>query len=194
MDNSDSSDSKKRLFIAIPVHPPETTLQSIFRCRSLLKHIPVRWVIPENYHLTLAFLGDTDSFYLNAMNLGLREIAAKQSPFSLDWHQTGFFQSAGTPRVIWIAPSPQEALTGLRSDVSIFLKELGVLPSPGRFSAHLTLGRIPHSRRAEKRELQDALTNIVGFRHQVNSFVLMESTLTPQGAVYTELEKFGLKG
>src|SRR5881296_2667062 len=61
----------------------------------------VKWVEPENIHLTLNFLGDVDEREVYAVCKTVQEIVAGRPAFEISVAGFGGFPNANRPRVIW---------------------------------------------------------------------------------------------
>lgn len=93
-----------RAFIA--VHLPDAVKDVLSKTsRTLADQIPtgaVRWVRPEQMHLTLFSLGDTAVTRLPAVQQAMDGTAGHFSPFNLYTNDVGCFPNARQPRVIWV--------------------------------------------------------------------------------------------
>ncbi len=181
-----------RSFIAI--HLSEETQQKIDRIIQQLEQkidAPVRWVRPQNIHLTLKFLGDVSPSNLEHLENILQAEADELQPFEFSIGGLGAFPNPRHPRVIWIGVQAPEALYNLQSHIETETHKLGYASEERKFSPHLTLGRV--SRNAspiEVRELSDVLNTMkVGQIDTVHvqDIHLFRSDLKPGGAVYTSL-------
>jgi 2'-5' RNA ligase len=92
---------------------------------------------PEQWHITLAFLGDVDN--PEGLYGGLRAAAARTSPFAVHLAGGGAFTRA---RVVWVGVGGDvEALGGLATDVQAACREAGIRLDAHRFRPHVTVGR-----------------------------------------------------
>src|SRR5262245_63960024 len=62
----------------------------------------VKWVEPENLHVTLLFLGEVDDRDLSAVCRAVADCAQKQAPFPMSVETAGCFPSPRRPRVLWV--------------------------------------------------------------------------------------------
>jgi 2'-5' RNA ligase len=94
-----------RLFIALPL-PHEVEIE-LDRLLTVLrpKGPEVKWVPPNNIHLTVKFLGDTEEKLVDKIKVALDEVAAGYQPFDTTIDQIGGFPNLNRPRVIWIGGS-----------------------------------------------------------------------------------------
>ena len=155
-----------RLFVA--VWPPEEVVEHV---RSLRRKDQrgVRFVPPENWHITLRFLGE----------VGEREVTT-----ALDERERG-----GSPTVARLGPAvdvlgeralviPVAGLDELARSIERATKHLGEPPGK-RFVGHLTLARCARGAR-----LPAALGSLFADEFPVEEFALVESRLQPTGARY----------
>ena len=142
----------------------------------------VRWVPPENIHLTLRFLGDTKEGQVAALRSGLDEIADDESPFALQLDHTGAFPNLRRPRVIWVGlVDAEERLPPLQRLVERLVRSLGWERERGKtkYSPHVTLGRVrPRSRPPG----EEWFTRPPASRFTVEGLSLLRSELRQSGA------------
>jgi len=185
-----------RLFVA--VDPPESVKDLIRELQSSLKSgvAGVSWARGEGFHCTLKFLGEVPDARLDALVRALQGVAAA-APFTLSVRRLGVFPGWSNPRVIWVGLEPARPdLDRLRATVESTLQPLGFPPEEKSFHPHLTLGRVkdrfglgqlPQRLRAASE--QTALGTF-----PVDRFILFQSVLRPDGAVYNALHQFQLGG
>ncbi len=184
-----------RTFVALELD--EDCREGLVRAIGALKRVAsgVRWVKPDSLHVTLKFIGDIKSTDLPDAIDCLQDAAAAVEPFTMSVGGLSGFPPRGTPRVIHVgAEGPGDVFRRLHAAVDGALaEELGVSPDNRRYIPHVTLGRV--KRRGECPSLQtmrEALEDDDFGQVLVDSFVLMESDLRPDGAVYTVLHRFPL--
>ncbi len=146
----------------------------------------VTWVPEENLHVTLNFLGEVDQTNLPRLQSAAEQLLAELSPFTWQLDRLGCFPRPERPRVIWAGAQrePQE-IQVLHADLETQLQLLGYPPERGRFTTHVTLGRVKE-RGPGQAQIAPELERVPAFAYRVNScgLTLMESRLTPAGAVY----------
>jgi 2'-5' RNA ligase len=144
----------------------------------------VRWVRPELMHITLRFLGDTESDHLPAVYAAMEKATADIPAFAMTLTELGCFPNARRPRVIWAGLQDNSGhMATLHAALDAALAPLGWEPETKPFRPHLTLGRVkgnprdladlPWGRSLEPRVLS------------VGALRLIESQLRPSGPVYT---------
>jgi 2'-5' RNA ligase len=149
----------------------------------------VRWVPPDNLHLTLKFLGEFSPDELALVRAGLDEAVAGAAPFTLVLHGLGAYPGLARPRVFWVGVAEGAKETqALQSRVETALAERGFEREARPYTPHLTIGRV-----GNPRGLEPLRTAIVKDAHRrfgalpVSALTLMRSDLSPAGARYTEL-------
>ena len=153
-----------RLFYGIPIKDNEI-LKKLRK--ELKKCVEGRFVIPENYHITLRFIGEVES-----PNQYIRELNKVEfRRFNLKFKKLGAFPSIENPRVIWL---------GCEGEFFWFKSII-----PEEFVPHLTLVRV--KKIIDKNYLKDLFNKSFEFSQEVEEVVLYKSTLTPNGSIYEKL-------
>ena len=98
-----------------------------------------RWIDPENYHMTLRFLGDVDGTTARDFAHSLGDIAA--SPFELRLDALGSF-GGRKPRAIFAAVAPSNALELLQRAHERAARAAGLLLEPRNYTPHVTVARL----------------------------------------------------
>jgi 2'-5' RNA ligase len=179
-----------RLFAAVdvPQRAKEAVVGAIGPWRERLPR--GRWVRPENWHVTVKFLGRTWPRLVDWVGDQLAEAAATIRPFRLGLGGLGAFPSPRRARVLWVGlEDPERSLRALAAAVEQRLAR-EFPPEKRPFSAHLTVARfdppmpVPGDR--------DALagTRVVAAPFRVGHLTLYRSHLSPRGARYEPLERF----
>ena len=124
-----------RLFTALEV-PRSTTV-----AMSLLKGgLPgARWIEPENYHITLRFIGDVDDRVADDLCDDFAQI--DRSAVQIQFEGLGLFGSK-VPRSLYARIKPNSALTALQSDIDRRILRHNVPADMRKFTPHVTLARL----------------------------------------------------
>jgi 2'-5' RNA ligase len=187
-----------RLFIALPV--PDDIKEKL-RCaqaeiRSGLRADPVRWVRPEQIHLTLKFLGNVPVARTDELVESVRAACISVEPLQLTAGKIGFFPNAHQPRVIWADIAGEtELLERLQSQIERATSTFADAQKDHRFSAHLTIGRIKEIRPADARALEQAaseFTETVFGNWTAATVEIMRSELASDGSRYTRIAEIPL--
>ena len=174
-----------RLFVAI--RPPEMITDLLL---DLMEGISgARWQDEEQLHLTLRFIGEVDRHVAADVHAALG--ALHHPAFDLALSGTGMFDRRGVPSILWAGVSPQEPVRTLHKKIDHAMGRVGLEPERRSFHPHITLARLGRGAGA----VDSFLDKSGGFPSpgfRVNSFGLYESRLTPNGAIYSELEIYPL--
>ena len=187
-------EDKLRLFIAIEL--PSNIIDGLRNVQEELKDKSNKpsWAKPENIHLTLKFLGDTETGKIESMVNILEGIAGKSFSFEISVKGVGTFPAAGNPRVIWVGIEENKDMLQLYNNIEEGLATLGFEKERRDFKPHLTLGRIKFLN--DRAGLKRGLEKVAGLnlaRFAVAGFALFKSTLTPEGAIHTKLKEYTLQ-
>ncbi len=167
-----------RLFLAIAL--PEALRA---RLAELGRGLPgVRWLAPENLHLTLRFIGEVDRSLAEELDAALGQIRAPG--FSLTLAGVGCFGAGKKIRSIWVGVETNPDLLRLQTEIERTLRRAEVPPEGRKFKPHVTLARL---KRHPGANLQDFLAQHALYRgasFQVEDFVLFSSFLSQAGAIY----------
>lgn len=154
----------------------------------------VRWVGPEQMHLTLHFFGDIPNERLAVIDEVVAPLCARRAPLRLAVRGAGSFGSSGAVRVLWAGLGEESGdLRSFQSELENGLGSAGFAREERPFSPHLTLGRAREPRRDPG--LQEQLAREVSFdagAFEVDHLTLFSSQLTPGGAVYAVVKKWRL--
>jgi 2'-5' RNA ligase len=177
-----------RAFIAIDL-PPAVKEALGGAARALGERVErgvVRWVRPEQMHLTLRFLGETPLDRLPAVRQAMDAAAGGRAPFELRLDGVGCFPNRNRPRVVWVGLAAADGgesapLLALKAALDEALAPVGRPPEDRPFTAHLTLGRVKDERGARG---IDWTADVPGLEIPVTALHLIESQLKPDGPVY----------
>ena len=157
----------------------------------LIKYdVDIKWLILENLHLTLKFLGNTPDVLLPKIKESLLNIVASYEPFYIKICRTGVFPNRKYPRVIWVGVEDSEILMKLERDIENSMEFLGYQKEDKEFKPHLTLGRV----RSQKgivhivNELDHFKGKDFGIIY-IDRIKLMKSELKPKGPEYSCLHE-----
>lgn len=155
----------------------------------------VKWVPPENYHVTLKFLGDVRRDKLSHVQSAIDEVARKLPAFDMTISGMGVFPTPRRPRVVWVGiEDGRDRLVELATAVEARLVEAGYEKEEKPFRSHITIGRVREGNKPVP-GLVEGLSEInssgLGVQ-RVASVALMQSVLQPGGPIYTPLSEHKL--
>lgn len=152
----------------------------------------MKWAKPDQAHVTLVFLGDTDEARVPPVIEAVgRDIDA--APFDMHLAGVGVFPSQGAPRVLWVGVSAgAPALIELQRELARRVTAVGLEIEARDFHPHLTLGRWRSSRASDRtRALAAARTETLA-RIRVACATLYLSRASSSGQTYTPLARANL--
>ncbi|MDQ2079200.1 RNA 2',3'-cyclic phosphodiesterase [Xanthobacteraceae bacterium Astr-EGSB] len=166
-----------RLFTALEI-PPEVG-QSLAMLRGGLPG--ARWIEPEDYHLTLRFIGDIDDAMARDITSLLGQV--RRTAFSLDLDGLGSFGGRRPRAVVATAPAVA-ALTELQAEHERLMQRVGLAAEGRKFTPHVTLARL---RESTSRQVADYLALRQPYRSAafpVSRFVLYSARASVGGGPY----------
>jgi len=187
-----------RLFIAADLTPEirEALASTLDQLKARLTRLPVRWILPDHWHLTLRFLGETPVVGLDEMARRLDAACRLLPAFDVRLTRLGCFPDFVRPRVLWVGLEENHHLVQLHEAVQTATAPWGdPRPEPARagtqdrkpFVPHLTLGRInelpPGPLKRVGRQLEQSDLTTSG-PWQIDHVSVMESQLGPRGPQY----------
>lgn len=155
-----------------------------------------KWYAPEEYHVTLKFLGDLPDSAQPELIASALLVAALTAPFEVGLTGTGAFPSLARPRVIWAGVRAAPPLTALAARLEDALAAGGYPPDRRPSRPHVTVARCRPARAAEEWPVPSE--RLFPF-WRVARFVLMR-TLPPESrangtkARYNTVHTFPLAG
>jgi 2'-5' RNA ligase len=103
----------------------------------------LRWSLPEQWHLTLAFLPEVADRHTDELHERLARVARRRRPMWLRLAGAGAFPNAGQAKVLWAGVEHDgEELMRLAGGVRAAGAKSGIEVGGGRFHPHLTLARL----------------------------------------------------
>jgi RNA 2',3'-cyclic 3'-phosphodiesterase len=176
----------RRVFVAAPAGRELAEAAEEFR--RLHAGLKVRWVKPENLHLTM--VPPWQCLDVDSVCRTLCEVAICQPPFDVTFEQVSFGPDKRSPRLIWATGKAPAAMP----EFARRLHAASGAPGEPRqsFLLHLTIARFnSHDFKAmEPFKLREP----VAWPGTLDTLCLYESILKPDGAEYLELCRVGLAG
>ena len=195
---SDTRPERYRLFIAIAL--PEDVRRAIEKAqgelRAALPSTSVRWTRPEQFHLTMRFLGSVDAQQLDGLNDAMRRACAGSGDLQLRAARIGVFPGARRPRVVWTGVDDRDArLTALQRSIEAATAPFTDEPPQETFTGHITLARCRDIERSEASKLSTLVDRMAGRSFgewTATSVDVMRSVTAPTGARYTTIAEISL--
>ena len=175
-----------RLFVGIPL--PDDVRARLAGLRGGLKG--ARWVVPENLHLSLRFIGEVAGGEDKDIAHALQTVSA--TAFDIRLTGLGAFDRRGRVHAIWAGVEKPDALARLRDSVESALVRSGLDPEHRKFKPHVTLARMKNCSASEVSRYLEAHNGFSAGSFDVGCFTLFRSHLGHGGAHYEALADYGL--
>ena len=140
-----------------------------------------RWIDPENYHLTLRFIGDVDDDVAHEVTWMLGRVRRRDFKLRLD----GLSSFGGRkPRAVVAAVAPSAEVMELQAEHERLMQRVGLEPEGRKYTPHVTLARL---RDSSSSDVAEYLSARAAFRSQpftVSRFVLFSARSSVGGGPY----------
>ena len=176
-----------RLFTAIEL-PPEIAM-SLSMLRGGLPG--ARWIDPENYHITLRFIGDIDGPTADEIAVALSRV--ERRPLRLRLLGLDAF-GGNKPHALFAGVEANAALNELQGEHERILQRIGLRPEGRRYIPHVTLARLRGARGADIANYLSLRGNFSTEPFSVERFVLFSSKASVGGGPYIAEETYALSG
>jgi 2'-5' RNA ligase len=186
-----------RLFLAIPL--PDDVRAELRRLQlklqPLLPSRAVRWTNPQQFHLTLRFLGSVPAADTDALSRAVRAVCDAAPPMRLCAEGAGFFPDSRSPRVLWVdIKSVDGRLMEFQRQLESAVQTFAEKEETKKFTAHVTLARLEELRAREMEKLTAAVAVGKTFGEWTATEVqLIKSLLQPSGALHAIVDAFKTK-
>ena len=157
--------------------------------------VDVTWCKRDQFHLTLAFLGEVSPAILPHVTAAAERVCAALPHFVCRARDFGYFGTKRNPKTLWAGVEPTPELALLHDGLWLELKKFGYENPEQEFQPHITLGRCREAARNHPVVKAMAADTDASFGEwEVSRVTLYESRLTPHGAVYRTLSHVALSG
>ena len=157
----------------------------------------VKWVEPQNLHVTLKFLGDVDSPEIDHVCRAVEQAVADAPPFEFELRGAGAFPDTRRPRTVWLGIGQgSHQIVALNERIEPPLAKLGFRKEARRFQPHLTIGRVRRGGPvvAELGRLIAEHDDLEIGRSHVREAIVFSSQLDRSGPTYEALARAPLGG
>lgn len=151
----------------------------------------LKWVLPQNLHLTIKFLGDIPEENIDLIKHLISTSIQGIQTFKISVEGLGMYPNQHTPRVVWLGIKDHHSLSAIHKAVDQTLVTANIEGDRRGFSPHLTVARI---RRKTDRDMAEEIGKTLSqFKVEslgtcfVDKVCLYKSVLTPEGPIYTAL-------
>jgi 2'-5' RNA ligase len=184
----------KRVFLAIPCDGGTLVTEAINQLKSSLSDYRIRWISTGDLHLTLFFFGQISVQQVSVIQDTLFATKDNLQSFSFAINATGIFYSERNPRVLWLGVEKSDNLIALKNEIDQALASIGFFADKQPFAPHITIGRFA-SRQIVTPQLVNTINRMKNMKPivcEVQSVILYESILSPDGSQYKPIEIFRL--
>jgi 2'-5' RNA ligase len=181
-----------RSFIALPLLPELQQKMASIQSDLRESGADVKWDSLEKFHITLKFLGDTNSETTNLLTEQLKKAIGHIHSFDVVFEGVGGFPNIERPRVVWIGTRPNDDVQKLQKLVEQTCIPFGFSREDRQFHAHVTLGRVKGSRGLDRLTARLKSVTFGPSIARCTEITLMRSELKPTGSVYTLLHTIPL--
>ncbi len=183
---------KIRTFIALDI--PDPAISEMLRIRdfNLGGDARVRWESKDKLHITLKFLGETDSDKIQNYSNALEDLLVNHKSMNLSFKEFGLFKRGEELKILWAGLKKNDELTDLALQIDNLFCTFGFEKEKRKFKPHITLLRFRGN------EDQKKIVSLTGLKLPAIDFVsdtvtFYESKLTGGGSVYRSIKKIYLK-
>ena len=181
-----------RLFIALEI--PDFALDKVISIRDSVyeSNRPVFWEPKNKLHVTLKFLGDTDTSHIESIISIMEDISKKYSLIEAEFYKFGLFYRNRQPVILWLGIKKNLALQELFLELDNRISLLGFRKDDREFTPHLTIVRLK-GREDLKKIYKFIKCPDLALKFNFCKFTLFQSILKPTGSEYEEIKSFLLK-
>lgn len=148
----------------------------------------LRFLPPQNLHLTLYFIGNVPQQELSQIKQKLTRVAERHQPFTLQFERTEPGPKPRHPRLIWARFAPHSAFEALSWELTEELAEHP--PAKQKSIPHITLARFRKDTPPPKQ--LPAISSEKPLELPVQELALWESVLGSPHPTYSVLERYPL--
>lgn len=182
-----------RTFIAAEI-PVTTEIKNLITdLQKNLKGVELKYTNLNNYHITLAFLGETTENQIKSVCKELSSIRPINQQIEISVAGLGVFKDGQHPSVLWLGLKPNRVLEELHRTINQIVESLGFKIDHRPFAPHLTVGRV------KKADSDHNLSYFISHYEKcefakilIPGVVYFQSQLTSQGPIYKPIQKFKL--
>lgn len=176
-----------RLFIAFPLE--KTFCSSLYqKVLPLQKTLKANWVVPQNYHITIQFLGEVEPNMVNVIDRKLEEIPSQPLSILCKFTSVSYFPNPNRPKALVVSIEKNLSMDLISKKIHDKMKEID-FPITSPFIPHLTLARFKNNFGS------GGLIPVVPVSQfqEISQFALIHSVLSSEGATYQEIKIYSIK-
>ncbi len=184
----------KRLFIAAPIKANQQLNEIRVKLITSLQNEAIAWTNFEQIHITFKFIGETPKSKIDSIIKSLETSTQNTKALDITLKHIGIFGSSYNPKVIWAGIEEKKETLNIYNQIQQELTKIQIFSTRENFVPHITLGRI--KKPIQKHFFQNTINqwdNVFLGNSKIDSIVLFESILRPNGAVHKPLKTIKLK-
>ena len=160
----------------------------------LKKHsLKGRWVNPQNFHLTVKFLGETSEETVKNLDEILNQLHKEYKQYNFSLGNLDFFKGKESLRVVWLGlVGDITELSMMSKDLNEKVNTLGYEIEKRKFRPHITLGR-DVILDTELNNFNEELDDLLKYDLKLDKISLMKSEVIENRRVYTSIISYKLK-
>ena len=166
-----------RLFTGLDI--PQSVAEGLMSIRGGLSG--ARWITPDNYHITLRFIGDIDDGTAHDIYAILGRVTRAPIPLTIE----GITVFGGDrPRALVAKIAPTSALMELQSEHERLMRRIGLPPEPRKYTPHITLARLRDTSPFELANFLSVIGHVPSMRFVADAFNVYSSRSSTGGGLY----------
>jgi 2'-5' RNA ligase len=186
-----AEDAMPRLFTALEISREAAFSLSLLKGGLIGPKGSVRWIDPENYHITLRFIGDVEGHVADEIVHALDRIDREQFNLRL----SGIDAFGGKkPHSLYAGVAPSADLLALQAEMERICQRLRLPADPRKFTPHVTLARLKGLPDMHIARYLSERGHFSTPPFTVSRFVLMSSKESTGGGPYVTEEIWPLHG
>jgi 2'-5' RNA ligase len=153
--------------------------------------VDTRLTPPEDFHITLCFIGNVDAAAASTVDEALSGIRAGR--FSLTVKGTGYFSGGRGPSHLWAGLAPSDGLQRLKEKIDHALEKHQVpFEKRGKYTPHITIARLKHGAEEKAAAFMQQHNLFAAEPFDVDDFILYRSHPGEEGPRYEEIGVYPL--
>ena len=174
-----------RLFTALEIPPDVRSAISAER-----GGLPgARWIDPENYHMTLRFIGDVDDALARDIASVLGQV--RRSGFEMRFNGLSSF-GGRKPRAVVASAMPSQSVMELQAEHERLMQRVGLEPEGRKYTPHVTLARFKNPEESKVAAFMQQHNLFSSEEFEIDEFILYQSHQTKNGSVYEAVREYPL--
>jgi len=150
------------------------------------------WMPPENFHITLSFIGNVEDEWLSKVKTVLKCVECPT--FELSLKGCGIFEQKAVKSHLWAGISRNKILQELKKQIDLSFDEIDLPYVKRDYVPHLTLAQIRHACPFDIKHYLARYLDVYSKKFLIENFTLFQSHMSQKGSIFEEIKSFSLKG